>query len=165
MGRDSIAAEVIYDYVAEKPRERILVDADRLEDLIARAIRAAEAAAAAEAREPLERDDDMIRGLSTGDEIELHPVGTRNRIATLESEKATLENRLRIAESDSDENYTQGIRRGGLTAMNTINALPLSDDHSRGDRVTQCFVRADCIEAIHEAIQETTDGVGEGGNQ
>jgi hypothetical protein len=104
-------------------------------------IRAAEQAAAAKAhRDAIEACARAVRKLSR------MPSAYEDAIRDLAD-----------GESDSDENYIQGVRRGGFTAINTIIAMPISDDHSRGDWVTQYFVREDCIEAIREAIQKTAD--------
>jgi len=99
-------------------------------------------AAVQEAREPLEEE---IKALLERGEREVE-------------RGDALREKLRIAESDAEYNYTQGIARGGLIAMKAINAMPTHEDHSRADRVSQYFVRADCVEVIRRAIDAARGG-------
>ena len=70
---------------------------------------------------------------------------------------AELEAKLAEAQADSDGNYTQGIQRGRIIALRAINSMPEPYGINKMDRAVHYAIRADCIEAINNAIDATRE--------
>ena len=80
-----------------------------------------------------------------------------NRLEEMDAELLYAEAKLADAQADSDGNYTQGIQRGRIIALRAINSMPEPYGINKMDRAVHYTIRADCIEAINNAIAATRE--------